>query len=271
MDDRFTDVLIDEPELGLSPRLQSVVGDFMRDPNRRREFFPHLRHIFIATHSHLFLDRDNISNNFIVAKDGNVISINQVQTINDFHRLQFNLLGNTFESLFLPSAIVIVEGKTDYSFIDRVLRLRLKDKRITVIQANSDGQVRDKVHILKQTFGDLSKSPFRGRIFVVLDKVHTHGLAQSLQEQGIKPENIIIWSGNGIEYLYPYEIMAEIYCCTPEQVRGMNIAADIIEVNGISKTKNELSQEVVSRISESAGIPDEFMDKLLNPLIEIVS
>ena len=37
----------------------------------------------------------------------------QVTTVSAFHALQFRLLGNDLESLFLPSAIVFVEGDAD--------------------------------------------------------------------------------------------------------------------------------------------------------------
>jgi predicted ATPase len=66
LDERFTTILIDEPEIGLSPRIQARLAKFLYDPIQRKEYFPHLRQIYVATHSHLFLDRLTFSNNFLI-------------------------------------------------------------------------------------------------------------------------------------------------------------------------------------------------------------
>ena len=271
MDDRFNTVLIDEPELGLSPKVQLALANFLQDSASRLKYFPHLERVFVATHSHIFLSRSDIQSNYIVAKSGKRITIDQVKSVSDFHRLQFNLLGNTLESMFFPSAIVIVEGKTDYKFIDKVLSTVFRNKKITVIQANSDSQITEKVHILKEALGDLSRNPFRNRLFVVLDEVHGHSIVQKLENQGVEPTNIIIWSKNGIEYSYPLEIMMDIYSCAPQQIEQLHINGDVITINGISRTKNELSDEVVNRINESTRYPKEFTVGLLDKLQEIMA
>jgi len=105
MDERFTSILIDEPELGLSPKIQTALSTFLQDQEERRRYFPHLKRVYLATHSHLFLARSDITSNYLVTKDGKRINLNRVQDISEFHRLQFNLLGNAFESMFFPSAI----------------------------------------------------------------------------------------------------------------------------------------------------------------------
>jgi predicted ATP-dependent endonuclease of OLD family len=118
MDDRFSAILIDEPELGLSPKVQQSLMSFLTDPVERAKYFPHLASVFVATHSHLFLNRTDIESNFVVSKHAKNVILSQIKTIGEFHRLQFNLLGNSLEAMFLPSAIVITEGKTDAEYID---------------------------------------------------------------------------------------------------------------------------------------------------------
>jgi predicted ATP-dependent endonuclease of OLD family len=147
MDERFTSILIDEPELGLSPRVQTVLAAFLQDQDERKRYFPHLDRVYLATHSHLFLAHSDITSNYIVSKEGKHVSLSRVQDISDFHRLQFNLLGNAFESMFFPSAIVVVEGKTDHAYIDRVTQLHLRGRRVTVIQGSGD--VKKKIHGLR--------------------------------------------------------------------------------------------------------------------------
>ncbi|MEJ7577157.1 MAG: hypothetical protein WKF74_09155 [Pyrinomonadaceae bacterium] len=262
MDDRFSTILVDEPELGLGPKVQQSLASFLQDAVERQKYFPHLDRVFLATHSHLFLSRSNIHSNFIVSKAGKEITLSQVNSIGDFHRLQFNLLGNSLEVMFFPSAIVVVEGKTDHEYLERVLQLRFPSRRITVIA--SGGDVKRKVAGIREAFGDISKSPFRNRLFVVLDSVHQPGLSAELQGMGVLPENIVTWSKNGIEYLYPVALVAGIYACPLDRVHELTITGDRVELNGISKTKNELKGEVLKRLDSTIPLTDELELKLLD-------
>lgn len=264
MDGRYSSILIDEPELGLGPRVQQALAGFLQDAGERKKYFPHLNRVFIATHSHLFLSREDIASNFVVSKRSNEITLSQVQSISDFHRLQFNLLGNSLESMFFPSAIVVVEGKTDHQYIERVLQLRFPGRRITVIP--SGGDVKRKVSGLREAFGELSKSPFRDRLFVVLDSVHQPGLSAELQSMGVAPANIIRWDRNGIEYVYPKSLMCRVFACGEAALVNLKIEGDSIMLNGIPKSKNALKDEIVGAIDSSTVLPDELVTKLLDPV-----
>lgn len=252
MDDRFSSILIDEPELGLSPRVQQALSNFFQNSEEREKYFPHLKRVYIATHSHIFLARRDITSNYVVVKDGKRIQLNRIQDINSFHRLQFNLLGNDLESMFFPSAIVVVEGKTDHSYIDRVIQLRMPDRRVAVIHAGGD--IKRKIYGLREAFGDLEKSPFRSRLFVVLDKIHQPGLTEELVRLGVLGENVVIWSRNGIEYFYPASILMTIFSCDSDALSDLPIVGDVIEFNGVKKTKNELSQARLSTADFGAPV-----------------
>jgi predicted ATPase len=269
MDDRFTTILIDEPELGLSPKVQQSLSVFFQDREQRAKYFPHLERVFIATHSSLFLSRSDVSSNYIVTKEARRVSLTRVQTIQDFHRLQFNLLGNSLETLFFPSAITVVEGKTDHAYLDRVIALRMAGRRVTVIP--SGGDVKKKIYSLKEVFGDLERSPFRGRIFVVLDSVHQAGLSDELVRMGVLAENIVIWPKNGIEYYYPFAILQSIFSASPEQLDQLSIDGDRISINGITKTKNDLATDVIRQLSDATVYPEELEARLLKPLSNAVN
>ncbi|MCQ3929146.1 MAG: hypothetical protein DPW16_01695 [Chloroflexi bacterium] len=269
MDERFSKILIDEPELGLSPKVQQAFAEFLQGPENRDRYFPHLHQVFLATHSHIFLNRQDIQSNYIVSKDKETVDLAQTASINDFHRLQFNLLGNSLEMMYFPAAIVIVEGKTDLAYIDRLLQLRFLGRRLTVI--SSSGDVKRKVAGLREAFGDLSKSPYRNRLFVVLDQVHQPGLVAELENMGIESENIIRWDRNGIEYVYPVSIMAELFSCTPNQLDQISIREDRIELNGIVKTKTELLVEIMKRLDSRTPLPKEMETKLLDPINAAIS
>ncbi|WP_210250168.1 AAA family ATPase, partial [Microvirga aerophila] len=92
-DPRIDRVLIDEPELGLAPQMQRKLAYLLSDEEMRRTHFPHLKSVFISTHSHLFLDKKVLRNNFIVSRQDLQISVQRVETIQQFHQLQFDLLG----------------------------------------------------------------------------------------------------------------------------------------------------------------------------------
>lgn len=243
LDERFSIILIDEPEIGLSPRIQAVLAKFLLDNEHRQRFCPHIRQLYITTHSHLFLDRGVFSNNYLVSKAENIVSIKPVQSVGDFHQLQFNMLGNELESIFLPSVIVIVEGDSDVTFITKVAQLHIPDRKVAIVRAGGDGEVQNKLNVLKEAFGDISTNPYRDRLFVVLDRTHSLSLAR-LENQGVTKDNIIVWSQNGIEYFYPEELVTMAFRCDAGELATGNFQSDPIEFNGIRKSKKELAQFV---------------------------
>jgi hypothetical protein len=261
MDDRFSTILIDEPELGLSPRVQQSLVSFLVDPIERAKYFPHLAGVYVATHSHIFLNRTDIESNFVISKEAERVTLAQVRTIADFHRLQFNLLGNSLEAMFLPSAIVVTEGKTDAEYIERIMGVRFANRRISI--TSSGGDPKRKLQGLREAFGDLSRSPLRSRIFVVLDSVHQPGLSRELSEMGVLPENIVVWDRNGIEYVYPPTLVGAVFSCTPERAGDIQITGDVVSLNGIERKKNDLKAEILSRIDSTTPLPEELERKLI--------
>ena len=248
LDERFSVLLIDEPEIGLSPRIQAVLSRFLYDETRRREFCPHLRQVFVATHSHLFLDRDVMANNHVVTKSGALVSVRAVGSVADYHQLQFNMLGNEMEAIFMPAAIVIVEGDSDYTFLSKVLQLHLPNRKVAVVRAAGEGEVRNKLHFFKEAFGDLAASPYRNRLFVVLDKQISVKLPK-IEQDGVPKENIIVLSLNGIEYFYPPDLVASVFHASQDQVVVWKFESDPIDFNGIRKSKKELAQLVADGLT----------------------
>jgi predicted ATPase len=259
LNERMEVLLIDEPELGLSPRIQVEVARYLFDASIRKKYWPHNKHLFIATHSHLFLDRNVISNNFVVERRGDVVSVLPVLTIAEFHALQFGMLGNEFESIFLPSAIIIVEGDSDVTFLSKVVTLRIPDKKISIVRAFGDGEVLSKLHVLKETFGDIDQSPYRNRLFVLLDKQHSVS-TDRIVKTGIPKENVKVWSKNGIEHYYPLELAASAFRCRLTDVEKMAFDKDPIEHNGITLPKIELSKHVSQQLTAATKYDQELED-----------
>jgi AAA15 family ATPase/GTPase len=264
LDERVSILLIDEPELGLSPRIQAALTQVIYDDERRKRFCPHLQQIFIATHSHLFLDRKVISNNWVVTKRGKTVSLRQVTSMSDYHELQFNMLGNEFESMFLPSAIVIVEGDCDVTFISKVTKLHIPHRKVAIVRAGGDGEVQSKLNVLKETFGDIRTSPYRDRLFVVLDK-NFDTRRSRVESQGVRFENIRVWTRNGIEYLYPKNLVAEAFRCGVSELAECNLESDPIEFKGIRMPKTQLAQLIADQITKDHSLDGE-LDAFLNQI-----
>lgn len=262
LDTDYDTFLIDEPELGISPEAQGILADFLFDRQHRAKYFPHIKTIVFATHSTIFLDRTRITNNYTVEKVGDEISIQPIQSQADFNSIHFFLLGNRFETLYLPSAIVLVEGKCDDKFVERVLALRYPTSQISVISANSDSRIKEILNIAKGLLADIQRSPYRDRIFVILDSVHSAGLPDQLVAMGIPKDNIVVWPKNGIEFYYPPALIDKVFGAGAE----ITIAGDLVSRNGISHNKAELVGKVSSMLEAGTEMHEEFEARFLQRL-----
>ncbi|MDP1563579.1 MAG: AAA family ATPase [Pirellulaceae bacterium] len=259
LDDDYDTFLIDEPELGISPEAQGLLADFLYDREHRRNYFPHVKTLIIATHSTIFLDRRHISNNYTVAKTGDAIDIRQATTITDFNNIHFFLLGNRLETLYLPACIVLTEGKCDRAYISRVLETRYSGVQFSVINAGSDSRMKEIVSLAGSLLTDLQKSPYRTRILPVLDSTHGQDIVEMFKKAGIPEENIIIWDKNGIEYYYPDTVLALIFGAGGE----ITIQDDVVSRNGVAYKKWELCEKVTSKITDgNLEYPTELSTKL---------
>jgi len=260
LDDEYDTFLIDEPELGISPEAQGVLADFLFDRLHRVKYFAHVKTLIFATHSTIFLDRQNIANNYMVEKKGDEITCTQVLSQTDFNRIHFFLLGNRFETLYLPSLIFFVEGKSDHAFIQKVLITRFPNQQFSVINANSDSRIKEILQTAKSLLTDIQRSPYRDRIIAVVDSVHGPGLKPTLVSMGMLDENIVIWSRNGIEFVYPPTILDEIYG-TGGQI---TVLGDVVTRNGLSYSKAELADRVCARVNAETAMNQEFEERFLS-------
>ena len=251
--------LIDEPELGISPEAQGVFADFLFDRAHRARYFPHIKTLVLATHSTVFLDRRQIRNNYTVGKRGDEISVTQLKTQAELNKIHFFLLGNRFETLYLPSAIVLVEGKCDHRFIERVLAVRYPSAQFSVISANSDSRIKEVLAIARGLLTDIQRSPYHDRIFVVLDSVHSAGMPQHLIEMGLPPENIIKWPKNGIEYYYPPTLLDRVFGAGTDIV----VEGDRIRRNGLEYSKSDLVEKVLAMLELGTPMSEDFENLFL--------
>jgi ABC-type branched-subunit amino acid transport system ATPase component len=265
LDDRFSVLLIDEPELGLSPSLQAVLSKYLLREEPRQRYFPHIKQVFVATHSHLFLDRSDLTNNFVVTKTRKEISIRQVDSVSAYHDLEFNMLGNDLEALFLPAAILIVEGPTDRDYIKSLFRLLLPHTNIAVIASGGGDRTKDRFYVLREGLVSLTTSPYRERIFILLDQRHTVRV-EDFTKHGVPTENVIILDKNGLEYYYPLEILSEVFHFGSDQISSLRIDDNTVSVQDVTMTKTQLCQEVIERLTPTSRLSEELLNKLIAPV-----
>ncbi len=268
MDDRFTSITIDEPELGLAPILQRRLADIIIRGDRKNELFPHNPNVALSTHSHLFLDRANPGNNYVVSKQGNLISARQCANFHELHDIQFRLLGNDLSELFLPDAVLFVEGDTDKMYLERVLALHMP--AITPAIQSCSGDIATRLTYWAGSLGDMQLSPYRTRTIVVYDKVKQAGIERACERAGLPLQSRIEWEKNGIEFVYPSQILSEIYRRPGASADDLIINGDNVSLGDISYKKMELCKRVCDSLRPDILLPLEVHNKLLSPLRQIV-
>jgi predicted ATPase len=268
MDDRFTTVAIDEPELGLSPTLQRRLADIIIRGEHKVLLFPHNPNIVISTHSHLFLDRLVPPNNWVVTKKGSLIAGEQCSGFSQLHDIQFRLLGNDLSELYLPDVVMFVEGETDKIYLEKVLSLHVPGRRL-VVQA-CGGDIATRLRYWADSLGDMQLSPYRNRTFVIFDRIKQAGIERACVQAGLPPQSMIEWNANGIEFLYPTEILGGIYRQPHLEIGSLTIDGDFVSVGGLTYKKMELCMKVVETLTVSTQLPDELGEKLLRPLREMI-
>lgn len=261
MDDRFTSVAIDEPELGLSPNLQRRLADIIIRGNKKAELFPHNPNIILSTHSHIFLDKTCPGNNFIVSKNSDLISAKKCTGFSELHEIQFRLLGNDLSELFLPDAVVFVEGETDKLFLEKLFSLHMADLKIVVQQCNGD--IAQRISYWSSSLGDMQLSPYKDRTFVVYDSIKQSGIDRALANAGLTKNSVVEWSGNGIEFVYPVDLLSSIFHYPISDTKEILISGDVVSVNEISYKKMILCQKICSLLEKNTKLPQELFDKLI--------
>jgi hypothetical protein len=118
------------------------------------------------------------------------------------------------------------------------------------------------LNIARGLLTDIQKSPYRDRIFVVLDSVHSASLPDQISAMGVPKENIVTWPKNGIENYYPPSILDKIFGSGPD----IEIKADVIVRNGVSYTKGELVDKVIGSLQCDTPMHPDFNKMLLEPL-----
>lgn len=109
-----------------------------------------------------------MDNNYICQRNsGGKITI---ETVSDLQPIIFRLLGNTLSSLLMPEYIIIVEGPSDRTIIDKSLKLLGKNGYV-IHSANSNSNITSSAKTIDTflKFNKETKSIYQDRIYVIAD------------------------------------------------------------------------------------------------------
>lgn len=255
---------IDEPEFALEPKLQKHLL------NALKERIPE-KQIILATHSYLFLDREDISNNYICRRDSKkMIRVEKLKNEIELRNVIFRLLGSDLSDLSLPDKLVIVEGPSDLAFIKKIVQL--KGKKHSIFEATGDSKIKPTLEGITNFLRfvtDLAPV-YLDRIWVIADKQTDNLKVREWRKLLGKPKDqgkILVLTYEGIEFYYPTKLLQQIFNTRDpkEKIVKTFLRSSPNGYNGINITKKELAQKVVDAVDENNIEANElvsFVEKL---------
>lgn len=250
-DPKIKILCIDEPELGLEPYLQKYLFHAIKDKASLE------KKIFLSTHSHHFLDYEAIDNNYVCKRNSSgKIAVEKVE---DLKPIIFRLLGNTLSSLLLPENILVLEGASDVTFLNKCLLLMNK-KNYAIHNSGGDGNISYAVGAITQflKFHEQTNSIYKNNIYVIADKggdIHTREWNKLLPAPS---SQLKILPKNGIEYFYPERILQTIFKTDDSRDKIITgyLASNPVQYNEVRLTKVQLAQKVSEDLNS-----DDFLDE----------
>jgi ABC-type phosphonate transport system ATPase subunit len=251
-------VLIDEPEIGIEPQVQKRLAELIRRVASGADGLQR-KTVYVATHSHLFLDKTNLNNNWIVSKDAaGHARLRQMTAPEDLHATIYRLLGNSPDDLFFPDNILVVEGPTDQIYLRRLFALRGAGG-VAVHFADGEGGVAAALPRIEQMLKTLAYVPwYRERMCVLVDgdvpAARVNEWRSYLRDDGTRVRALPL---SGIEYYYPASLVCEV-CNIVEGVRLPSISSYLSAIRGGARqaplggftgSKRQLAQEIESRLT----------------------
>lgn len=258
LDPGLQKIAIDEPEIAVEPQIQKKLFQLFKKVSQGSDGLPK-KQIYIATHSHLFLDRENIQNNYelSIGANSNVI-ITQVTTETQLHSIVFSMLGNSPNDLFFPRNIIVVEGPSDQIYLRKILELLKFETPLAVHFADGEGQIKYAIPGINSMLKTVSYLPlYKQKICILADAKVDKKTSQEWSKylETNTKERILILPKSGIEYYYPKRVLVDITGLEPSKL-DENISDYLEQMKSQRKallgkfegSKRELANEVAARL-----------------------
>lgn len=268
---------IDEPEMSVEPHTQKKLFELIKLISTGATEIP-VKRIFIATHSHHFVDRDCVKNNCRVYKDGKETKIASVSSEDELATIVFKMLGNSPGDLFFPSNIIIVEGESDFIYISKILNLLQctplsRKLNVRIHYADGDSRIPGATKSIDQMLKSVSYTPlYRDKLCVIFDKQKTPATVDTVKRfLGDDGRRVLELSKGGIEYFYPKNILSLITGLHETELDikiGQFLQASRADHDGKGNlgsfygTKVELATKVANNVSTLDGTPNEIVNLL---------
>jgi predicted ATP-dependent endonuclease of OLD family len=189
---------LEEPEIHLHPRLARQLYHNLQELSKEKQ-------LFIATHSTVFIDIENLNNAWIIRKEGKETKVVRIEKENKLKDILFEL-GIQPSDIFFSNSIIFVEGlteKTIFPILANKLGIDFKPHNLSIIPINGKSSGRYRL----QVWLDAAKNtqiPY----CLILDNI---------AEKEIKPfenmlkrnKNLFILKQKAIEDYYPINRLIE--------------------------------------------------------------
>lgn len=166
--------LIDEAELHLHPTAQRQLKDALARLSGNGD------QVFINTHSSVLVADDFEGQSlWRVQKIGPATSVSSIGEA-DKPEVVYELLGGSPADLLFPNNFLLVEGRSEYELLTRVLRRFYGDKpRLKVVFAGGDFERQSKsMDAINTAFTPLNQTPvYRDRLVILCDRPHAERAA----------------------------------------------------------------------------------------------
>lgn len=237
---------IDEPEIGLEPYLQKYLFQAIKDKATSD------KKIILATHSHHFLDIEDEDNNYICSRNSeDNIELNKAE---DLKAIIFRLLGNTLSSFLLPENIIIFEGQSDTTFLNKCLSL-LGKKNYGLHNAGGNGNVNYAINSITSflKFNEKNLPVYKDNTYVIVDDPLKDTLVRQWKNLLGDENRLLVLSKDAIEYYYPERLLQEIFSTTDNRdtIVEEYLKNNPNSYNNIDISKTKLATAISEKIIEN--------------------
>lgn len=244
-DTQLDAILIDEPELGLEPRLQKALRDLLIEEAATRP-------ILVATHSHLLLNRAENAANHVVVRGQDSVEASPVSSDADMFDLVFRLLGNSTEDLFFPGNYVVVEGASDQEVVEHAIGLLGTPRgRIKVLSGGGIDAVRNTVTAVTQALVPLivADSPYADRVVALVDEPSPQNENRVAELGNLLGERLFVLGSRSLEEYMPPELYENAGRNKTADLETIDrLKGDFLELRGFKST---VSRELAAAMSAS--------------------